>query len=976
MKEIMPGYLDWNWAEVRFDGLAPVDKLTVGIELLVCIALIASHIRITSHIWFPACERLAKTIKLFQKPSHCSVLADVDLALNRRRDDGILVKAVKIPNDGNSDDLENAIPNENQASDEHLYYVRPEDGDAPGQANVQEDGVPVNNSYYSSGIDSDKSTIPKVYFCATMWHESTNEIKQILKSILRSDQDQNARRCAIKYLDVVDKDYYEFEVIPVAQDGSTVLPSAIKHPQDDESDEENISLDDLQNPDWITDDCMKYGVYTNLDEDEVIFWNGLIDLYLYPLTQRGRGRAPTQRSVKVNAMVRSRQRFAERTYHILLSLLQCMYMYYLLGYKLYDLMDVDTYTKQRLADNTYILALDGDVDFKPSAIITLVDLMKRNYSLGAACGRIHPIGSGPMVWYQKFEYAIGHWLQKSTEHMLGCVLCSPGCFSLFRASALLAPNVMKRYTTRSSEARHYVQYDQAQVLTLLLGLCILKGDETCLPHFLLYFISIPSMYMLLIIYSLCNLNDVSWGTREVAATKSKAEIKEDLAKGIIPVAQDGSTVLRSAIKQPQDNGKSLNPTILCEFTNTIIIHNLESRLSVNTTDKEQATVKVDLRNLRNKAVFFFSITNGLLIILLLLLQINQLYIPWPFGTNSSGEQIFLEPIGFFFLVFYVLILLVQLSAMFLHRWTTMSHIVALTDLCWESRTKQLFDADSEMDTYGVGLAMELQNLQGADEDDANAGSRPDDEIPVDENGRRLNIFNMANRSKKRRQTIVNYEEALVKRLQMIGTGDLDLTGPKENKIFRRLTMRRETLVALNRRVSTWQIPSDKTPKEIIRQFSDEKTNPNTNYAEMRRKSSVAFAFKLRKKTDDDDNDDDDDDDDNDDDDDDYNGDDGTSVFANDTRRRSDVARKRSTAYRNPAFAAVDETDESAILTKHAGEEGLGFETVQQNQPLHLVADVHHDVSSPSMAANRAGRRKKSVRFEKRFSDVRRRSSFT
>ena len=28
-----------------------------------------------------------------------------------------------------------------------------------------------------------------------------------------------------------------------------------------------------------------------------------------------------------------------------------------------------------------------------------------------------------MVWYQLFEYAIGHWLQKATEHMLGCVLC-------------------------------------------------------------------------------------------------------------------------------------------------------------------------------------------------------------------------------------------------------------------------------------------------------------------------------------------------------------------------------------------------------------------------------------------------------------------------------------------------------------------------------------------------------------------------
>lgn len=67
-----------------------------------------------------------------------------------------------------------------------------------------------------------------------------------------------------------------------------------------------------------------------------------------------------------------------------------------------------------------------------------------------------------MVWYQIFEYAIGHWLQKATEHMIGCVLCSPGCFSLFRGKALMDDNVMKRYTLKSDEARHYVQYDQGK----------------------------------------------------------------------------------------------------------------------------------------------------------------------------------------------------------------------------------------------------------------------------------------------------------------------------------------------------------------------------------------------------------------------------------------------------------------------------------------------------------------------------------
>ena len=97
--------------------------------------------------------------------------------------------------------------------------------------------------------------------------------------------------------------------------------------------------------------------------------------------------------------------------------------------------------------------------------------MKRNPGVGAACGRIHPTGGGFMQWYQMFEYAIGHWLQKATEHVLGCVLCSPGCFSLFRGKAIMSDNVMRTYTTVATEPRHFVQYDQGEdrwLCTLLL----------------------------------------------------------------------------------------------------------------------------------------------------------------------------------------------------------------------------------------------------------------------------------------------------------------------------------------------------------------------------------------------------------------------------------------------------------------------------------------------------------------------------
>lgn len=63
-----------------------------------------------------------------------------------------------------------------------------------------------------------------------------------------------------------------------------------------------------------------------------------------------------------------------------------MYMYYFLAHKLAE--------KREVAENTFLLALDGDVDFQPNAIQLLVDRMRKNPNVGAACGRIHPIGSG------------------------------------------------------------------------------------------------------------------------------------------------------------------------------------------------------------------------------------------------------------------------------------------------------------------------------------------------------------------------------------------------------------------------------------------------------------------------------------------------------------------------------------------------------------------------------------------------------
>lgn len=69
------------------------------------------------------------------------------------------------------------------------------------------------------------------------------------------------------------------------------------------------------------------------------------------------------------------------------------------------------------------------------------------------------------MWYQKFEYAIAHWLQKGTEHVLGCVLCSPGCFSLFRGSALMVDNVMGKYVQVPTNPTEVLMYDLGKLFS-------------------------------------------------------------------------------------------------------------------------------------------------------------------------------------------------------------------------------------------------------------------------------------------------------------------------------------------------------------------------------------------------------------------------------------------------------------------------------------------------------------------------------
>lgn len=103
------------------------------------------------------------------------------------------------------------------------------------------------------------------------------------------------------------------------------------------------------------------------------------------------------------------------------------------------------------SDDFYILATDADTEFSGRSVRALVDQCEADHSLGAVCGRTVPVGGlKPIVWYQKFEYAKDFWLVKSSQNVIGSVTCCPGCFSLYRGSAVR--DVMDTFSRPSASA--------------------------------------------------------------------------------------------------------------------------------------------------------------------------------------------------------------------------------------------------------------------------------------------------------------------------------------------------------------------------------------------------------------------------------------------------------------------------------------------------------------------------------------------
>nr|CAD7198363.1 unnamed protein product [Timema douglasi] len=82
-------------------------------------------------------------------------------------------------------------------------------------------------------------------------------------------------------------------------------------------------------------------------------------------------------------------------------------------------------------------------------------------------------------------------------------------------------------------------------------------EINCLPAMLIYYITVPSMYMLLILYSLFNMNNISWGTREAPVTPGADKTKK------VYLEEEGRSPLEPIVKTNTLRGY---PTLYTYYT--------------------------------------------------------------------------------------------------------------------------------------------------------------------------------------------------------------------------------------------------------------------------------------------------------------------------------------------------------------------------------------------------------------------------
>jgi len=186
----------------------------------------------------------------------------------------------------------------------------------------------------------------------------------------------------------------------------------------------------------------------------------------------------------------------------------------------------------------------------------------------------------------------------------------------------------------------------------------------------LYYLSIPTTYMILMVYCIMNLNNVSWGTRESSSEELGSQ-KVDRDSLTNPSWCQGEAL--RGFKMSHLDGQEVS------FWKRLIAIYLEPR----TEEKaEQQRLQNELTRLRNKSAGFYFLLNAVTLGFCYLLQkfVNHLSI---IGPSSS-----MEPVAVTCVVFFGLVVLAQFLCLIWQR--CMKYLNSLTSIvAWFQKTKPL-----------------------------------------------------------------------------------------------------------------------------------------------------------------------------------------------------------------------------------------------------------------------------------------------
>jgi len=230
---------------------------------------------------------------------------------------------------------------------------------------------------------------------------------------------------------------------------------------------------------------------------------------------------------------------------------------------------------------------------------------------------------------------------------------------------------------------------------------------------------------------------------------------------------------------------------------------------------KQALIAAGLKELRDKSVFFFAMFNALFVLIVFMLTLNKdiLHIDWPFGVKENititednqvlitKEYLHLEPIGIVLVFFFFAIVVIQFIAMLFHRFGTISHILASTDLNCCTKKDDVLTDEALIEKNAVEIVKQMQRLKGID------GDYDSDSAASNRLAQRRTIQNLE-RNRQKKRAIGTLDVAFKKRFFALSGEDDAPGGANEGNgsqkmninqtpiLGAKLPMRRETLKAI------------------------------------------------------------------------------------------------------------------------------------------------------------------------------------